>query len=133
MDTFKTISIGGVPRNHLLQQLIEAGIQFNAYAKTLFEHPTFSPDLPPERATLVKLKTADLGLKNPYSLETAVMQASKLGLRPCPLYLAAFLRMEYLDQPEGPYLCNCPQALVKALFLKENMASLTNSTVKCTV
>jgi hypothetical protein len=33
-----------------------------------------------------------------------VKRASVLGLKPCPLYLAAFLRLEYLDQPAGPYL-----------------------------
>lgn len=27
-----------------------------------------------------------------------------LDLKLCPLYLAAFLRLEYLNQPAGPYL-----------------------------
>ena len=31
-------------------------------------------------------------------------RAIELGLKLCPLYLAAFLRLEYLDQTEGPYL-----------------------------
>ena len=33
-----------------------------------------------------------------------VKSAEALGLKICPLSLAAFLRLEYLDQPEGPYL-----------------------------
>jgi hypothetical protein len=88
----------------LIQRLLDAGIRFNDYAKTLFQHPAFSPDAPVEKVKLVKIKPSDLGLNNSYSLEKAVHQASSMGLRSCPLYLAAFLRLEYLDQPEGPYL-----------------------------
>lgn len=43
IQTFKEISIGGLSKNQLLEQLVEAGIQFNRYADTLFEHPLFSP------------------------------------------------------------------------------------------
>jgi len=104
LDTFKEISVGGVSKEQLIQRLVAAGIQFNAYAKLLFEHPAFSPNGIPKRLSLVKIKHSDLGLQNPYSLEKALAEASRLGLRPCPLYLAAFLRLDYLDQPEGPYL-----------------------------
>jgi len=104
MEPFKEISIGGVPRHQLINRLVKEGIRFNDYAKTLFEHPAFSPDGSTEKVNLVKVKPSELGLHNPYSLEAAVSRASDLGLRPCPLYLAAFLRLEYLDQPEGAYL-----------------------------
>jgi hypothetical protein len=33
-----------------------------------------------------------------------INRALNHGLRLCPLYLGAFLRLEYPDQPEGPYL-----------------------------
>lgn len=101
---FKEISIGGLTKVQLLQQLAEAGIQFNKYAHTLFEHPSFLPDDEVTKVLLVKIRPSDLNLSNPCSYETIVEQASKLGLSLCPLYLAAFLRLQYLDQPEGPYL-----------------------------
>lgn len=104
METFKEISIGGVPKGQLIKQLVEAGVEFNSYAKILFEHAAFSPDVTVEKVKLVKIKPSDLGLNNPYSIEDAIQRASSLGLRPCPLYLAAFLRLEYMDQPEGMYL-----------------------------
>ena len=104
MDIFKEISVGGVPKNLLINRLVKAGIQFNEYAKTLFEHEAFATDAPVEKLKLVKIKPSDLGLSNPYSLEMVVQQASNLGLRVCPLPVAAFLRLEYLDQVEGPYL-----------------------------
>ncbi|MGZ3651208.1 MAG: hypothetical protein ACXVB9_09460 [Bdellovibrionota bacterium] len=104
METFKEISVGGFSKDQLISRLVAAGIQFNAYAKTLFENPAFAPDGPIERLRLVKVKPPELGLQNPYSLEKAIGEASRLGLTPCPLYLGAFLRLDYLDQPEGPYL-----------------------------
>ena len=47
---------------------------------------------------------SDLGMDNPCSFQEVVNQASTLGLRICTLCCAAFLRLQYLDQPEGPYL-----------------------------
>ena len=104
LQIFKTISIGGITKNQLIEQLVEAGIQFNEYAKILFEHQRFSPINKPEKVQLVKVTLSDLGMDNPCSFQEVVNRASTLGLRICPLYCAAFLRLEYLDQPEGPYL-----------------------------
>lgn len=103
-ETFKEISIGGISKDQLIDRLVSSGVQFNAYAKLLFDNPAFVPNPHIERVNLVKLKTSDLGIQNPYSLETAIEAASQFGLRPCPLYLAAFLRLEYMNQPERSYL-----------------------------
>lgn len=104
LKIFKEISVGGLTRDQLLQQLAEAGIKFNKYANMLFEHPSFFPNDKFEIVQLIKIKSADFNLSNPCSYQEIVTQASRLGLSLCPLYLAAFLRLEYLDQPEGPYL-----------------------------
>ncbi len=104
LEIFKEISVGGLSKKRLLQQLAEANIQFNKYAHTLFEHSSFLPDDIVTKVQLVKINPADLNLSNPCSYQTIVAEASKLGLSLCPLYLAAFLRLQYLDQPEGPYL-----------------------------
>jgi hypothetical protein len=104
LKIFKEIAIGGLTKDQLLHQLVEAGIQFNKYAHTLFEHPSFFPDDKIAKVQLVKIKPADFNLSNPCSYQAIVAQALSLGLSLCPLYLAAFLRLQYLDQPEGPYL-----------------------------
>jgi hypothetical protein len=103
-EIFKTISIGGITKDQLIKQLIDAGIQFNEYAKILFEHHAFSPINKSEKVKLVKVTLSDLGMDNPCSFQEVVNRASTLGLRICPLYCAAFLRLEYLEQPEGSYL-----------------------------
>lgn len=101
---FKEITIGGLSKEKLLQQLSEADIQFNKYAEILFDHSQFSPASETEKVELVKVTLTDLGLADTCSFEEFSDRASALGLKLCPLYLAAFLRLEYLDQPDGPYL-----------------------------
>lgn len=101
---FREISVGGLAKEPLIHQLVNAGIQFNEYAKILFEHSSFSSLPEISKVKLIKVKLADLHLDVPCSLQTVVNQASILGVKPCPLYLGAFLRLDYLNQPEGPYL-----------------------------
>lgn len=101
---FKEISIGGLTKEELIQRLVSQNIQFNKYANLLFEHHLFSPENSVERVKLVKVKHSDFGLNDLFSYQEFVSRASTEGLKTCPLYLAAFLRLQYLDQPEGPYL-----------------------------
>lgn len=95
---------GGLPKEALILRLTEAGIQFNKYALDLFEHRDFLPDRKNKSVQLAKVNLAALNLSGPCSYQTVIERASKLGLKLCPLDLAAFLRLEYLDQPAGPYL-----------------------------
>lgn len=109
---FKEIQIGGMNKSELLKRLESAGIQYNEYAKTLFDHPSFSPSTEIKKVRLVKLSLSELGLKESCSFNDFTAMASELGLSLCPLYLAAFLRLEYLEQEEGPYLtiaCEKPE------------------------
>jgi hypothetical protein len=104
LKTFKTISVAGTPKGPLVGRLIEAGVQFNEYAKILFEHPAFSISDKAEQVRLVKLKSSELGISIPSSFLEIIKKSAEFGLELCPLYVAAFLRLEYLEQPEGPYL-----------------------------
>jgi len=104
LEIFRKSFIGGMTKQPLIQRLVDAGIQFNQDARILFEHCSFSPRDRVEEVTLVKLGLSDLRLKGPCSFQDIINRASNLGLGLCPLYLGAFLRLEYFDQPEGPYL-----------------------------
>lgn len=104
VEVLREITIGGITKEDLLQKLVQAGIQFNKYANTLFDHPQFTPSEKSEFVKLVIVKPSDLDLDNPCSFSELVKRASALDLKPCPLYLAAFLRLEYLEQAPGPYL-----------------------------
>jgi hypothetical protein len=104
IQVFREISIGGLSKEQLMRQLVKAEIQFNHYANILFAHPSFVPCEQKVRVKLAQVSFSDLNLSGPCSLEDIVVKASELGLKPCPLYLAAFLRLEYSDQHEGPHL-----------------------------
>ena len=104
LEVFREISIGGVTQEQLLQKLIGAGIKFNKYAEILFAHPQFFPNEESEKVKLVKVSLSDFGLSNPCSFQELTRRVSAFGLKSCPLYLGAFLRLDYLDQPAGPYL-----------------------------
>jgi hypothetical protein len=102
--TFKEISIGGVLKVQLINQLVEKGIQFNKYAQMLFAHSSFSVGHEIEKVKLAKVNLSDLRITKPCFYQEIVGSASDLGLKLCPIYLGAFLRLAYLEQPEGPYL-----------------------------
>lgn len=103
-EIFKEITIGGLSKEELLHRLVKSDIKFNKYAEILFEHHLFSAEVKIEKVQLVKIKHSDFGLEDLFSFKELVYRANADGLKVCPLYLAAFLRLEYLDQPEGPYL-----------------------------
>jgi len=101
---FKHLSIGGLSKAQLIERLVDAGVQFNKYAHTLFEHPAFFVGGEVKQVQLLKVKVSALGISKPSVFQEIVNRASGLGMRPCPLSLGAFLRLEYLDQADGPYL-----------------------------
>ena len=103
-EIFKRISTGGTSKEKLIADLTAQGIQFNAYAHTLFEHPDFKVSESVEQVDLVKVNLQDLQLTKPSFYSDIVQSALSLGLKLCPLSLGAFLRLAYMDQPEGPYI-----------------------------
>ena len=103
-ETFKEITIGGTPKEKLMQNLVANEVKFNKYAEMLFAHTTFAPPIDKEEVSLAKVTLSDFKLDNPCSFQVLVNRATSVGLKLCPLYLAAFLRLNLLDQPEGPYL-----------------------------
>lgn len=104
MQSFKNIIIGGIPKGTLIRQLSDAGIKFNDYALALFELPEF--ELPNQQTCidLVKVSLPQIGLSTPSVFDVIVNQATSQGYSLCPLAVAAYLRLEYMEQPEGPYL-----------------------------
>ena len=104
IQNFKKFEVGGLSKDKLIEELEQADVRFNDYAHTLFEHPLFYP--PDQRVcvSLVKVSLCDLGLMVPSCYGKIVEEAERLHLSICPLWLAAFLRLEYRDQEVGPYL-----------------------------
>lgn len=104
LQIFREISIGGITQEQLMSRLQSEGIQFNSYAHTLFAHPLFTIGEKNEKVRLVKVSLTQLQINEPCFFPEIVQRAADFNLQLCPLSLGAFLRLEYLDQPEGPYL-----------------------------
>ena len=103
-QSFKTIEIGGVSKAELIEDLKEVDVHFNEYAEVLLSSSYFEIDKNVSDKDLVKVSYMDLDLDKDATYNEIIASAKKTGLSLCPLCLGAFLRLEYLEQPEGPYL-----------------------------
>jgi len=97
----RDVTIGGMTRPELLAELLRNGILLNELAETLFASELFTTETAPRTLTTVELTVADLGFPQGATTAEIFAQAQALGLSLCPLELAAHLRLQYLDQPEG--------------------------------
>ncbi|MDX2220580.1 MAG: hypothetical protein SF172_16295 [Burkholderiales bacterium] len=79
----------------------ESNIELNAFAEAIFEHDRFVPgDVPVEYET-VELTVHDLGFESGATMPEIIAAGARLGLAPCPLELAVYLRLAMPDQAEG--------------------------------
>jgi hypothetical protein len=91
--------MSGHSREELRARLIDVGVQFNQAAEDLFSDLRFQPS---EQAAEVKVtarSVSDLGLSQGADYVQITERAKEMGLAECPLELAAYLRVQYLDQP----------------------------------
>lgn len=97
----RTIEIGGFTSSQLLQQLKQQSISLNGYAEQLLTDDRFTTSTTKSIYTTAELTVSDLGFSHGANTEQIFEKAQTLGLERCPLELAPYLRMAYLDQPEG--------------------------------
>lgn len=97
----RLVSIGGLSKAELLQQLQDNHVSLNESADRLFASDRFTTAPMRQALTTVELTVRDLGF--PQGATTAAMyaRAATLGLSLCPVELGPHLRLKYLDQPEG--------------------------------
>ena len=97
----ETIQVGGMSRLELLGALSRAGVALNGHADTLLEDHAFE-DGPVLTLSVVLRTVGDLGLVEGGTLAEVLKAAAAVGLEPCPLTTAPYLRLATLDQAEAP-------------------------------
>lgn len=97
----RTIIAGGLSKVQLLERLRAGQVALNPAAQALFDDERFVPAPRPAVVHTLELVVADLGLIDGATMAGIVAAAAAQGLVPCPLELAAHLRLELVDQPEG--------------------------------
>jgi hypothetical protein len=100
----RNLQIGGMSKAELLSSVRAAGVQVNAYAQVLFDDPLFTTSETSRWVVVTDVTVAELGFAEGAISAEIFARARSSGLALCPLELAPHYRVQFLDQPEGPYL-----------------------------
>jgi len=104
----RIVEVGGLTKSQLIQELKRCSILMNEYGERLLTDDKFT--ISDKKYSLKTVELTVMGLGFPDGATTAQLfkRARELGLELCPFELGPYLRLEYLDQPEG-YLGNSTQ------------------------
>lgn len=97
----RSVCVGGLSKGKLLSALQEAGVQLNEIARALFAHRGFETSAARSTLEITEASVRELGLTHGATLQQVFETAAEHGLALCPLELAAHLRLQFTDQPEG--------------------------------
>ena len=97
----RTVEVGGLTKSQLIHKIKQESILINELGKTLFNDDKFTTSDSKYKLEIVELTVQDLGLLEGGTINQVFGKANQLGLELCPLELGPYLRLAYLDQPEG--------------------------------
>lgn len=97
----RTVEVGGLTKQQLINRLQEYSILLNQYGEKLLTDEKFTTSDSKYTMKTVEITVANLGFPEGATTAHIFKKARKLGLELCPLELGPYLRLEYLDQPEG--------------------------------
>ncbi|GEN82707.1 hypothetical protein SLU01_10190 [Sporosarcina luteola] len=97
----RTVEVGGLTKSQLIHKIRKKSILINKLGETLFEDDKFTTSDSKYTLQTVELAVQDLGFLEGGTVSQIFRKANQLGLKLCPLELAPYLRLAYLDQPEG--------------------------------
>jgi hypothetical protein len=97
----RTVTVGGLTKSELLQELQRNAISMNESGARLFASDQFTTSATRYSVTTVELTVRNLGFPRGATIAEISVSAKALGLGLCPIELGPHLRLQYLDQPEG--------------------------------
>ncbi|WP_227994867.1 helicase [Oceanobacillus sp. CFH 90083] len=97
----KIIKAGGYTKSELLQKMKENKIFLNELAEQLLASKYFEVSKKHYQAKVIELAVKDLGCIDGATTSRLFSKAADLKLEPCPLELAPYVRLAYLNQAEG--------------------------------
>ena len=110
------IRVGGHSANALLDMISSRGIELNDHAKRYMNDLRYNVSVVCTSVEIQFVTAAELGFANGGTLKEIQAAASKLGMEPCPVDTALYLRMSLTDQEktEGEVLTigDCPQGAI---------------------
>jgi hypothetical protein len=97
----RTVEVGGLSKQQLINQLQKTSIQLNEYGKKLLADEKFTTSDSKYSVQTVEITVANLGFPEGATTPQIYKKASELNLELCPLEVGPYLRLKYRDQPEG--------------------------------
>ncbi|MGG7620772.1 helicase [Bacillus coreaensis] len=97
----RTVDVGGLTKWELIEKLQQTFILINEYGKRLLADDKFTTSEIKYSLPTVELTVGNLGFPDGATTVEIFNRAKELGLELCPIELGPYLRLEYLDQPEG--------------------------------
>ena len=97
----KTLENGWQTKWQLMQKLQANSISINEFGEKLIRDNKFTTSESKYSLTIIELSVRNLGFPNGATMPQLFKQATDLGLELCPLELGPYIRLKYLDQPEG--------------------------------
>ncbi len=94
------IDFGGSSKDQLLLKLEGSSILLNEYSRQLFASELFATSAEIGRASIIELAVEDLGFRNGANLIEINDRMKQLNLFECPLELAPYFRLHYIEQAE---------------------------------
>jgi hypothetical protein len=111
VDIPRSVAVGGASRTELLRRLAKAGVMLNESAQILLACSGFTTSPAATTVAIKQCSLKDLGFNEGGTFPEIIDEALRRGLSPCRLELAAHLRLQFMDQPEGavgqPQTRNC--------------------------
>lgn len=99
----QTVEIGGKTAQQLENELEQAGININSYARDMMHSADFTTLKDPQKLETVRVKVQDLKLSRTSTTHIIYEKAQELGLELCPAEVGPHMRLAYKDQPMGEW------------------------------
>jgi len=100
----RTVEVGGLTQSEMLQEYRNHAISMNAQGERLFVHIPFTQSGSAYILETVQLTVRSLGFPEGATSDRLFHRARKVGLDLCPLEVGPYLRLQYLEQPPGPWI-----------------------------
>jgi hypothetical protein len=97
----RVIYVGGRSGVELLEDLKKTGVEINDLGLRLLISESFKAPETSRPFVIAELTVRNLGLPRGGRISEIIKYATDFGLSLCPMELGPYLRLQYLDQPEG--------------------------------
>jgi hypothetical protein len=97
----RTVEVGGLTKWELIEKLKKTSILINEFGERLLADDKFTTSETKYILQTVELTVENLGFPDGATTDQIFNRAKELGLELCPIELGPYLRLDYLDQPEG--------------------------------